>query len=334
MNRLLPAAAALFLVGCGYVGDPLPPLANVPPRITDLAAVQRGTRIVVQFTVPASTTEGHPIPPPLRLDLRAGTADQFEENQWAESARRIPPSAMAGECNTKPGQEVCPTARYEIPSADWTGKEVIFGVRAVGGNGKQSGWSNFVVVPVVTPPAKPTGIVPSAVPQGVRLTWPTGGTDFRVFRKSGDGEFAPVANVKSSEWTDTTTEFGKPYTYLVQSIVTLANHKEAESDLSEEVSITPSDTFPPAAPKGVQTSTAPNSIELNWERNTEEDLSGYRVYRAEGNGALEKIADVSAVPSYSDRKVEHGKTYRYAITALDQAGNESPRSSAVDVGMP
>ena len=26
MNRFLPAAAALFLAGCGYVGDPLPPL--------------------------------------------------------------------------------------------------------------------------------------------------------------------------------------------------------------------------------------------------------------------------------------------------------------------
>jgi fibronectin type 3 domain-containing protein len=324
MKRILAAAAALLcMAGCGYVGDPLPPLANVPPRVNDLAAVQRGSRIIVQFTVPESTTEGHPIPPPVKLDLRAGTADHFEENEWAGAARRIAPNGAASG-----------VARYEVPVADWTGKEVIFGVRIEAGNGKLSGWSNFVVVPVVTPPAKPTGIVPSAVPQGVRLTWPTGGTDFRVFRKSGDGEFAPVANVKSSEWTDTTTEFGKPYTYLVQSIVTLANHKEAESDLSEEVSITPSDTFPPAAPKGVQTSTAPNSIELNWERNTEEDLSGYRVYRAEGNGALEKIADVSAVPSYSDRKVEHGKTYRYAITALDQAGNESPRSSAVDVGMP
>src|ERR1035437_9062917 len=137
MKRFLPAAAALLSAGCGYVGDPLPPPANIPPKVSDLAAMQRGGRIIVHFTVPAKTTEGHPIPPPLRLDLRAGTAGEFEENQWAAGARQIPPGALTGG-----------VARYEIPAADWTGKEVIFGVRAVAGNGKQSGWSNFVVGPV------------------------------------------------------------------------------------------------------------------------------------------------------------------------------------------
>ena len=140
--------------------------------------------------------------------------------------------------------------------------------------------------------------------------------------------------MKTPEWTDSGTEFGKRYTYLVQSIVTVGDRKQAESDLSDEATIVPRDIFPPAAPKGVQASIAPNSIELNWERNTEEDLNGYRVYRAEGNGAMEKVGDVSVVPSYSDRKVEHGKTYRYAISAIDQAGNESPRSAPVDVAMP
>jgi hypothetical protein len=333
MNRFLPAAAALWLAGCGYVGDPLPPLANIPARVSDLAAMQRGGRIIVQFTVPARTTEGHPIPP-LRLDLRAGPADRFAEDQWAAGARQIPPDAMAGGCNAKAGQEACPTARYEIPAADWTGKEVIFGVRAVAGNGKKSGWSNFVVVPVVTAPEKPGAIVPASTQQGVRLTWQARGTDFRIFRKTGDGDYAPAANVQNPDWTDTATEFGKRYAYVVQSIVKLDNGKEAESELSDEASIIPRDIFPPAAPKGVQGSSAPNSIELNWERNGEDDLNGYRVYRAEGSRALEKIADISAVPSYSDRRVEHGKTYRYAITAMDQAGNESPRSAPVEVAMP
>ena len=62
--------------------------------------------------------------------------------------------------------------------------------------------------------------------------------------------------------------------------------------------------------------------------------TSYRVYRAQANGALEKIADVTAVPNYSDRKVEHGKSYRYAIAAVDRAGNESPRSAPIEVAMP
>lgn len=323
MKQFLAAAAALMLAGCGYVGDPHPPLANIPPRVSDLAALQRGGNIIVQFTVPALTTEGHPIPPPLKLDLRAGTADQFEENQWAAGARQLPPGAVANGI-----------ARYQVPAADWTGKEVIFGVRTVAGNGKQSSWSNLVVVPVVTPPQKPGGIAPAVTAQGVRLTWQGRGAGFRVFRKTGDGGYAVVANVPSPEWTDTATEFGQRYTYLVQAIVKLDDRREAESELSEEASIVPRDIFPPAAPQGVQGSSAPNSIELNWERNMEEDLNGYRVYRGEGNGALEKIADVTAVPSYSDRKVEHGKTYRYQIAAVDQAGNESPRAAPIEVAMP
>jgi hypothetical protein len=323
MKRFLPVAVALWLVGCGYVGEPRPPLANIPSRVSDLAAVQRGGHVIVQFTVPALTTEGNPIPGPLKLDVRAGTADQFEPNRWAAGARQIPPGAMANGI-----------ARYEIPAADWIGKEVIFGVRAVAGNGKQSGWSNFVVVPVVTPPEKPAGVTPAVTQQGVRLTWQGSGADFRVFRKTGDDGYAPVANVQKPEWTDTATEFGKRYTYLVQAVVKLDNRKEAESELSDEASLIPRDISPPAAPQGVQGSSAPNSIELNWERNREEDLNGYRVYRGEGNGALGKIADVSVVPSYSDRKVEHGKSYRYQISAVDQSGNESPRSAPIEVAMP
>src|SRR5450631_4646715 len=160
MKRFLPAVAALCLAGCGYIGDPLPPLANIPPPVADLAALQRGGRIIVQFTVPTLTTEGHPIPPPVKLDLRAGPADPFEENQWAAAARQIPPGAIANGL-----------ARYEIPLGDWTGKEVIFEVRVAAGNGKHSKWSNFVVVPVVAAPEKPGALAAVATAQGVHLTW-------------------------------------------------------------------------------------------------------------------------------------------------------------------
>jgi hypothetical protein len=323
MTRFLPAAAALLLAACGYVGDPLPPLANVPSRIADLAAIQRGGRIIAQFTVPLLTTERRPIPQPLRLDLRAGTADHFAEDEWAGRARQIPPGTIAHGI-----------ARYEIPSAEWTGKDLILAVHTVAGNGKAAGWSNFVVVSVVPPPDRPTALTPTATPDGVRLTWQARGADFRVFRKTEGVDFVPLADAQKPEWIDAGAEFGQPYTYMVQTIVKLDNHKEAESDLSEEAAITPRDIFPPAAPAGVRPSPAPNSIELNWDRNTESDLNGYRVYRAEGNGALAMVADVAAVPSYSDGSVEHGKTYRYAVTAIDRAGNESARSGTVEVTMP
>jgi hypothetical protein len=323
MPRLLAAFAALLLAGCGYIGDPMPPLANVPQKVHDLAAVQRGSNVIVQFTVPENTTEDHPIPAPVKLDLRAGAAEHFDENQWAAGARQIPAV-----------QVVQGTARYEIPANEWVGKEIIFGVRVVAGNGKQSGWSNFVVIPVMPPPARPAGVLAVATAGGVRISWQAAGTEFRVLRKDeGAADYALAATVQKPEYVDATAEFGKPYSYMVQTVARQGD-KVAESDLSATVSLTPVDTFPPAAPTGVHASAAPTSIELSWQRNTEPDLSGYRIYRAVGAGDFEKLADVSVAPSYSDRAAESGKTYRYVITALDRAGNESTRSAVTEVAAP
>ena len=311
-----------FLTSCGYVGDPLPPLANVPAAITDLAAVQRGDKIIVQFTVPTRTTEQQPIPPPLTLDLRAGTADQFSPEQWAADAHQYPAPTLKA-----------PVARYEIPIAGFTGKEVILGVRSATGH-KKSLWSNFVTLPVVPAPATPGALASTPSPQGVHVTWQGSAPTYRVFRKSGDAPYALVATVHTPEWTDNTAQTGTEYKYLVQAVVPAGNGKEAESELSAELTLTPRDVVPPAAPRNLQASTAPASLELTWDRNVEDDLAGYRIYRALSDAPFQKLADLPAIPSYSDRKVESGKTYRYQVTAFDQAGNESPPSTVITVAMP
>ncbi len=74
----------------------------------------------------------------------------------------------------------------------------------------------------------------------------------------------------------------------------------------------------------------PNSIELAWDPNTEPDLSGYRIYRSAAGGPFEKLADVQPVPSYSDKSAKKDTAYRYQISAMDRAGNESPRSAPAD----
>ena len=316
--------AALLATGCGYIGEPLPPLANVPARVNDLAAVQRGSRIFVQFTIPSRTTEGMIAKDPVKLDLRIGTAGApFNADQWAAHARRVP------ETTRETGM-----AHYTIPAAEFANQEAVLAVRAIGANGKDAGWSSFLVLPVVPPPEQPAAVTATATADGVRLTWRARGENFKVFRKAPAEGFALVATVQQTQWTDPSAEFGRQYTYQVQSIVKLGQNREAESELSAEASITPVDTFPPAAPSGLRLSPAPNSIELAWDRNREADLAGYRIYRATAGGPLEKLTDTSQIPSYSDRNVEHGKQYRYAIAALDNAANESAKTPPVEVLFP
>ncbi len=293
---------------CGYVGDPLPPLANVPRQVTDVAAVQRGSRMIVHFTVPTRTTEDVKIKTPLHLELRVND-------------RQIP--------EVKP---VDGLAEYDIPTGEWTGQTVAISARAVSAAGKAGDWSKPLQVPIVAAPETPADLKAEPSAEGVRLTWTGPPGDFVVLRRAANEKnFAQVAEVQQEEWLDRSAEFGKTYAYLVQRMLKLPGGRSAQSELSSEVSVTPKDTFAPATPSGVLAVAAPKSIELTWDRNGESDLAGYRVYRAVNGGGFEKAADVSQVPTWSDHTVESGKTYRYAVSAFDQAGNESGRSAAVEV---
>ena len=309
----------LLLPGCAYIGSPYPPLVNIPAPVADLSAVQRAARIIVHYSLPTLTTEGMAIKSPLQLDLRIGPAktppDQFQT---------LPEGAVAKGFVTS-----------EIRTADWTGKDVTIAVRTIGANGKHSAWAELENLPIVPPPPQPAAIKVLATAEGVRVTWEGPPGDFRIYRQTGDDPvFLRQADVQQPDWTDHTIEYGKHYVYTVQRFVKLAGGKEAESDPSPEAGITPEDTFPPALPSGLRASPAPASVELSWERNTESDLAGYRIYRAVADGPLVRIAEVSQIPTYSDHAVEHGKSYRYAISAYDQTGNESPRTAAADVSVP
>jgi fibronectin type 3 domain-containing protein len=183
---------------------------------------------------------------------------------------------------------------------------------------------------VVAPPPVPTNVSAIAVPEGVRLSWQAaGGNSFRIFRRSGDEDFAPIGDATQPAYTDNSAEFGKPYTYRVVTIAKIDADHAAESDPSPDISITPKDTFPPAVPAGLRATPTPTGIELSWEGDTEADLAGYRVYRAAPGGPFERIAE-AALPAFADRTVEHGKTYRYAITSFDRSGNESAQTAPVE----
>jgi hypothetical protein len=323
----------LLLSGCGYIAEPLPPLMNIPGRGENLAAVQRGSNIIAHFTLPTLTTEGELLKKATRLDLRVGLKpnglkpqDQFNGTnaiQWAASAKSVGGGVTANG-----------VATYTFPATEWIGKQVILSVKIIGANGRDAGWSEPAFVTVVPPPETPRDVTAEAVPQGVRLTWQGAGASFIVLRRGPEEkEFQLLGPSERPEYTDATAEFGKPYAYLVQSIVK-AGEGAAQSDLSSEADITPADTFPPAPPVDLKAVTSTTSIELVWERNTEANLAGYRVYRALGDGAFQRLTDTQELPAYSDHKFEAGKTYRYTVAAVKKNGQESKQSEPVEVVAP
>jgi hypothetical protein len=328
-------AAFLLTPGCGYIAGTLAPLANVPAPPQDLAATQRGANIIAHFVVPSLTTEMIPIKGALDLDLRAGPSlTPWNLAAWLATARRVAPDHLTTIPPAKPNLPEGQVAEYLFSASAWTGKDIVIAARVLGENGKPSNWSTLVTIPLVAPLLKPTDLKATPMANGIQLSWHGPGDHFHVLRRetgAGAGAFVELGVTTAPEYLDKTAEYGKGYTYVTMAFTEVAPHQEAQSDLSGEASIPLyEDKFPPAAPAAVRAIASTASIELSWDANTEPDLAGYRVYRSTDGGAFEKIADVNELPAYSDRAVEHGKTYRYAITAVDKSGNESERSAPVE----
>ncbi len=87
-------------------------------------------------------------------------------------------------------------------------------------------------------------------------------------------------------------------------------------------------------PDGSTTETATNNARLVFDPSTDDSgtVTGYRVYR---DGVL--LPGASPTPNnngklvYVDTKLTQASTYRYAVSAVDAAGNESPQTAPVAV---
>lgn len=293
-----------LLSACGYVGPPMPPTLDIPVTITDFRAWENGNNIEFAFTLPNKTTENMDLTGVRSIELRIG------ENQ------------PIGLPIAKPGP-----VTGQVPAGEWIGKTIVLAVRATGPKGKASDWSNPASLAVIPPLAAPSAPKAQSVAQGVELTWTGSGPRYRIFRAEGNAQPQPLSDSEVPRFLDESTTFGARYRYQVQAIAA-ANQWSALSDAAE---ITPVDTFPPAVPEGLSAVPTPQSIELAWTRNTEPDFRGYNIYRSMDNGPFDKYASLVEDPNFSDSKIEAGKKYRYAISAVDLTGNESARTAPVEV---
>ena len=318
--RVHPRSSAAILIfvlsGCGYIGPVQPPLLDIPLAVPYVNAIEYGDKILVEFTLPDLTTEGNPLRNVRSLEVRVGpSVNPFSPDEWAKSAKPYPVPSPAPGPFTK-----------EIPIADWLNKEVLISVRAVGPKGKPAQWATVKLLSVHPPLPPPVALKADNVEQGVKLTWQSTAPKYRIFRAIADAAPERLNESDRPEFIDETTEYDKTYRYQVQAIADDLHG----SEISAPVSCTPTDVFPPAVPGALTAILGVSTIELAWTRNSEKDFKGYNVYRSTDAGPFEKIADAVPAPTFSDSKIEAGKKYSYAVSAVDVKGNESPRSTPAD----
>lgn len=101
----------------------------------------------------------------------------------------------------------------------------------------------------------------------------------------------------------------------------------------DDLSVQLPDQVPPGAPAGFMASADPGgNVALAWEPVADEDLSGYTVYRAVGDGPFE-AALTSKANHIIDTSAEPGAINRYKVVAVDYSGNESESSEEISVDL-
>jgi hypothetical protein len=293
------------------MGDPRPPALNIALPIKDLRVVEYGDHLIADYTVPSLTTEGLALTRIRAVEVHIAPGGPG----WEASGKNVSSAAYASGLR-----------ETAIPVADWVGKNVQLGVRIINSKGRASDWSNLVQVAVAPVVPQPAGLEGADTPHGEQLKWQSPEKSFRVFRQApGEQNPVQIASTTQPEYLDAAAQFGVTYRYRVQAM-----RGAAQSEISQPLTRTPKDTFPPAVPAGLTGIASAGSNELVWDRDTEPDLRGYVVYRSVGGGPFARAAEVAA-PAYSDRDVQSGKTYRYAVSAVDQSGNESAQTQPVTV---
>jgi hypothetical protein len=274
----LALTGAILLNSCGYVGNPQAPTIDLPVRVTDMQVIEDADQIVATFTLPLLTTEGQALHDLRSIDLRIGVPPTpWSDAAWAASAKKLSVGTTPGHIEAK------------APAAEWIGKEVVVRVRATGPKGKTSDWSNAVTLSVETPLPKPIDLTIVHAPAGLYIGWHYAGkadAKFRVYVKMGDEppnyrETVPFMG----HLEPPPIPFGTPYQFFIQAM-------DGEQHLGEvavsEV-YTPRDTFAPAVPAGLTGTLGASTVELSWERNTDERFQGYNVYRSVAGAPAEKI---------------------------------------------
>lgn len=93
----------------------------------------------------------------------------------------------------------------------------------------------------------------------------------------------------------------------------------------------PDSLQPPSLPTGVQVTSSPDFIQLDWNENSEADLAGYNIYRSNSEVGIYNLINtvIVKISSYKDTTTVLDSFYYYQVTALDTLGNESKPSVTV-----
>src|SRR6185295_6216289 len=157
----------------------------------------------------------------------------------------------------------------------------------------------------------------------------SGGAGLKGYNVYRNGSF--LKQVSTLATTDDGLVASTAYAYAVSAIDNAGNESARSAAASVTTPACP-DTTAPTAPAGLTASaSACNTMSLGWGAATDSGGSGLKGYNVYSNGAFMKQVTTVATTVAG---LSGSTTYGYAVSAIDNNGNESARTAAVSVTTP
>lgn len=298
--------ALTFFAACGKVGNPLPPIVQVPPTVDTMDVVQQGAAaILIVFPLPPSSVREVSIfrrcvPPddnPLKEILQVGVPD----------LHAIPGSDRFAVSD--------PSPRLDVPCT--------YAVQFRNQHGRRSPMSNEVTTQPGPAPAPPIDLNVDVRQSEIDVYWKP--------PKEARGIVGYYVDflefVAQPHYIIRDFKFGERRTVVVQSVSRIRDPMVL-SPPTAVLTFVPKDTFPPPSPANLTAVRVGEGVQLIWEAVNAPDLSGYDVYRRSGSEQdFHKVAGPLRVPRYFDAVERGSGVLYYVVTALDRWGNESGYSN-------
>jgi hypothetical protein len=367
--RYLALIAAVTLAGCASPGPPKAPSLNLPQPVRNLAANRVGNTVELHFTIPSRSTD--------KLPLRGGTlTGQLCRQLPHQPCIAIPSSktSVAVEANPNKNNSIA-TWTDTLPSSLTGSPAQLLAYRIEFFNS-----ANHSAGPS-TPAFTASGPAPAPVEDlqiqgsrlGTLLTWnpSPSSSDVTLQRELlapakpkqknnlSKPNTAPHPTQPTIVWLqttapntpqtsrvlDTTALPDTPYRYTAQRRLTLQlgpHSIELRSPLSEPISFTLLQIFPPPAPTGLTAlgffngTPATFAVDLIWQPSNDTGLitplTGYNLYREPLNTAGSRTQlnpTPIPTPAFHDTAANPTISYRYSVTAVDTHGNQSPAATVI-----
>jgi chitodextrinase len=144
-----------------------------------------------------------------------------------------------------------------------------------------------------------------------------------------------LKEVATTSTSDTGLTASTAYSYTVKAVDN-ANNESAQSNIAMVNTPGCPDTTAPSVPTGLTATAASCSqINLSWNASTDTDGSGLKGYNVYRNGSASPLnSQPVTTTSYTDSNLQASTPYSYTVAAVDNANNQSDKSTTAGVTTP